>query len=106
MAHITGGGLSNLLRLHQEHGYIIDQPIPVPPEFAWMQSVGNITPWEMYRTFNMGLGIVLIVSSSVAGPVTKWLAERLPGTQVVGSVVSGGRKATHAEFDSVTYTDY
>ena len=105
MAHITGGGLSNLLRLHETLGWHIDDPLPVPPEFRWIAEVGSVESREMHRTFNMGMGMVLAVSQSVAGSVLEWLAERLPGTRRVGSVNNDGRKVTHAD-PSVVFEHY
>ena len=59
----------------------------------------------MHRTFNMGIGMVLAVSQSVADPVIEWLAGCLPGTRRVGSVNDGGRRVTHAD-PSVGFEDY
>ena len=105
MAHITGGGLSNLLRLHETLGWHIDDPLPVHPEFRWIAEVGSVESREMHRTFNMGMGMVLAVSQSVAGSVLEWLAERLPSTRRVGSVNNDGRKVTHAD-PSVVFEHY
>ena len=105
MAHITGGGLSNLLRLHETLGWHIDDPLPVPPEFQWIAEVGSVESREMHRTFNMGMGMVLAVSQSVADPVLEWLVGRLRGTRRVGSVNDDGRRVTHAD-PSVGFEDY
>ena len=95
MAHITGGGLSNLLRLHDSLGWHIDNPLPVHPEFSWISDVGSVDSREMHRTFNMGMGMVLAVSEDSAEAVGQWLSERLPGTRRVGSVNDNGRRVTH-----------
>ena len=105
MAHSTGGGLSNLLRLHETLGWHIDDPLPVPPEFQWIAEVGSVESREMHRTFNMGIGMVLAVSQSVADPVIEWLVGRLPGTRRVGSVNDDGRRVTHAD-PSVVFEHY
>ena len=60
MAHITGGGLSNLLRLHNTLGWEISNPLPIHPEFNWIAEIGIINNREMHRTFNMGMGMVLL----------------------------------------------
>ena len=86
---MTGGGLSNLLRLHPSLGWRIDAPLPVLPEFAWLQEAGGVETREMYRTFNMGMGMVLAVDAAHAQGVVAWLAERMPGSAVVGCVVDG-----------------
>ncbi|MBK70494.1 MAG: phosphoribosylformylglycinamidine cyclo-ligase [Euryarchaeota archaeon] len=97
IAHITGGGLSNLLRLHGSLGWHIESPLPVPPEFEWIAKVGNVKAREMHRTFNMGMGMAIAVSSEAAEAVSSWIAERLPGTQIVGKITDSGHKVTHAD---------
>lgn len=96
ICHVTGGGLSNLLRLHDSLGWEINNPLPVLPEFDWIQENGNVSDREMYRTFNMGCGMIIAVDASVADDVCEWLAERMPGCAIIGSVVDNGRKVTHA----------
>ena len=103
IAHITGGGLSNLLRLHDSLGWHIEDPLPVFPEFSWIAEVGSVDTREMHRTFNMGMGMVVAVSNDVADDVAKWLSERLPGARRIGSVTDSG-KVTHAE--SGVYFDH
>ena len=63
ICHVTGGGLSNLLRLHNTFGWEIDNPLPVHPEFEWLAKTGGVDTWEMYRTFNMGCGMILAVDA-------------------------------------------
>jgi len=105
MVHITGGGLSNLLRLHDSLGWHIDDPLPVHPEFSWIADVGAVGSREMHRTFNMGMGMVLAVSEDSAEAVVQWLSKRLPGTRRVGSVNGSGRRVTHAD-PSVVFEHY
>jgi phosphoribosylformylglycinamidine cyclo-ligase len=90
IAHITGGGLSNLLRLHPTVGFHISSPLRPLPEFEWMQSVGAICNREMYRTFNMGMGMVIVAAPEHADKLVSWLASRMPGAQIVGSVNDSG----------------
>lgn len=60
LAHITGGGFNNLKRLNKNVGYYIDN-LPQPnPIFRSLYSLG-VPLEEMYRVFNMGIGMVLIV---------------------------------------------
>ena len=105
MVHITGGGLSNLLRLHGSLGGHIDDPLPVYPEFSWIAEVGSVGSREMHRTFNMGMGMVLAVSEGAAESVSAWLSQRLPGTRRVGSLNDGGRRVTHSD-PSVVFEHY
>lgn len=66
LAHITGGGLKNLPRLEKKVRFLIDDPLEPHSEFSFIQQMGNITDAEMYRTFNMGMGFVIIVPEEVA----------------------------------------
>jgi phosphoribosylformylglycinamidine cyclo-ligase len=104
LAHITGGGLSNLLRLREGLGFEIFDPLAPLPEFEWMQAAGGVSDFEMYRTFNMGMGMAVVVDKSAANAVTAWLVERLPGTKVVGSV-NASRRVTHVLRD-VVFSEY
>lgn len=71
LAHITGGGfLENIPRILPEGvGVEINRGSwPEPPIFGLMQKLGNVTDEEMFRTFNMGIGMIVIASSSEAAP--------------------------------------
>lgn len=105
ICHITGGGLSNLLRLHDSLGWSIHSPLPVLPEFAWLQAAGKVETREMYRTFNMGTGMILAVAKEHAASILAWLEQRLPGTAVVGEVTNDGHRVSHA-LEGVEFTHY
>jgi phosphoribosylformylglycinamidine cyclo-ligase len=67
LAHITGGGLTeNLPRVLPEgvSAEINLSAWKLPPVFAWMQKVGNVTQEEMLRTFNCGVGMIAVVSAA------------------------------------------
>ena len=67
MAHITGGGIpGNLPRaLPEGLGYSLDRDSwTVPPLFRWLQDAGEIDDAEMFRTFNMGVGLILVCAPS------------------------------------------
>ena len=97
MAHITGGGLSNLLRLHDDFGWHIDNPLPVLPEFRWLAENGSVSNREMHRTFNMGMGMTIVISKDKSSSVEKWLNEKLPGARTIGYVHDKKREVTHAD---------
>ena len=83
MAHITGGGIpENLPRtLPDGLGYSIDrQSWTVPPVFRWLQRAGEVEDAEMFRTFNMGVGLILVCAApdadaalSALRPASAWL---------------------------------
>lgn len=100
MAHITGGGLSNLLRLRKNVGFHISHPLPVHPELTWLQHAGEVSDVEMYRVFNMGMGMCMIVDAEHAESICSYL----DGAKIVGHVNNSGR-VTHA-IDSVSYDHY
>jgi len=92
MAHITGGGLTgNIPRvLPQGLGVRIDTSTwERPPIFALLQRLGDVAWPEMYRTFNMGVGFVMIVHPEDAKKVCQQLAALGETCFVMGSVVPG-----------------
>ena len=64
LAHITGEGFLNLLRLEAEVGYRIDRPLPVPRVFELIAERGAVEPAELYEVFNMGCGFCCVVPPS------------------------------------------
>jgi phosphoribosylformylglycinamidine cyclo-ligase len=86
LAHITGGGLCNLLRLGTDVGYRIERPLPVPPVFELIAGHGKIAPAEMWEVFNMGCGFCVIVDAGRAYDAAALLESRHPGATVMGSV--------------------
>jgi len=70
LAHITGGGLlENIPRVLPENTQAVldEQSCKLPPVFEWLQKSGNIKMNEMYRTFNCGIGMAVIVAEEDAG---------------------------------------
>ena len=97
MAHITGGGLSeNIIRVVPEAlGLDIDAgTLALPPVFEWLQREGGVADAEMWRTFNCGIGFVLVVAPDAAGAVGAELSALQLSHRRIGQVVpagSGGR---------------
>lgn len=60
LLHITGGGLLNLKRI-TKYGFDLYDPIKPQTIFEFLESVGNVDKEEMYRTFNMGMGFMIVV---------------------------------------------
>jgi phosphoribosylformylglycinamidine cyclo-ligase len=91
MAHITGGGfLENIPRiLPQGLGVVIKKGSwPVLPVFEVIQKAGGIPEFDMYRTFNMGIGMVLIVSPEQADAVLGICRELGEPAYVIGHVAN------------------
>jgi phosphoribosylformylglycinamidine cyclo-ligase len=91
-AHITGGGLTeNLPRvLPRRCGAEIHlDRWPLPPLFRLLQRLGNLPPGEMLRTFNMGIGMVLIVPPRHRAAVERSLRRRRQPFFHIGQVVRG-----------------
>jgi phosphoribosylformylglycinamidine cyclo-ligase len=86
LAHITSGGMLNLLRLEAEVGYRIDSPLPVPPIFDLIADGADVDPTEMYEVFNMGCGFCCVVPADQADAAVELLAGHHRGAAVIGSV--------------------
>ncbi|OIR09866.1 MAG: phosphoribosylformylglycinamidine cyclo-ligase [Marine Group III euryarchaeote CG-Bathy2] len=89
LAHVTGGGLENLPRMNPGFRYVVDNPLPVPPVFDWLQRKGDIAPAEMYRTFNMGLGMVVTVAKGDVERTLALLVREGETAQLIGHVAAG-----------------
>ena len=86
LAHITGGGLTNLLRLGSNVGYAIERPLPVPPVFDLIARHGGVSAAEMWQVFNMGCGFCVIVAAERAYDAAALLESFHPGATVIGTV--------------------
>lgn len=92
LAHITGGGIyENLPRvLPSDYQAIIERrswsPLPV---FNLIQDTGGIADVEMFRTFNMGIGLVLLVDKEFAAAVVQRINESGEAAAIIGSVQKG-----------------
>lgn len=94
IAHITGGGLhENLERILPDRTRVlIDRGSwTIPPAFGWVQRLGEIDDDEMTRVFNMGIGLVLVVSSYYAESISRMLSDCGLQTWTIGEVVEGER---------------
>jgi phosphoribosylformylglycinamidine cyclo-ligase len=92
IAHITGGGLhENLGRiLPAGVGVTIDRGSwHVPPVFTWLQQLGDVDDDEMFHVFNMGIGLVLVVSPFYAESIQKQLATCGLQSGLIGRAVEG-----------------
>jgi phosphoribosylformylglycinamidine cyclo-ligase len=88
LAHITGEGFLNLLRLEAEVGYLIDSPLPVSEIFTLIAERGGVEATELYEVFNMGCGFCCVVPAADAPAAVALLSAHHPGTAVIGSVTA------------------
>jgi len=95
IAHITGGGIvENIPRILPEGVSVrIDQESwPKPSIFTLIQKEGEISDEEMYRTFNMGIGMVLIVPQNDASKVINELKMIRYDSYIIGKVIKGNKQ--------------
>ncbi len=90
VSHITGGGLSNLPRLNKNVKFVIDDPLEPQPIFKFLQKYGHIEDKEMYKTFNMGMGLAIIVSEKDINESLRILKKNSSAkVKVVGKIEKG-----------------
>ena len=90
IAHITGGGISdNIVRIVPQACSILirEESWDVPPIFSFLQQAGNIPAKEMARTFNMGIGMILIVPDYAVLDVTQRIEAMNERAFVVGEIL-------------------
>jgi phosphoribosylformylglycinamidine cyclo-ligase len=96
IAHITGGGLhENLSRvLPATVDAVIDRDSwPIPPVFSWLQKLGEVEDAEMFRVFNMGIGLALVVSEYYAESIQQQFMEMGYDAWRIGRIVAGNGEA-------------
>ncbi len=99
MAHITGGGITeNLPRvLPKGTGALVEiNSWPVPPLFAHLQKLGNVPQEEMLRTFNMGIGMVLVVPSKKFKKAQTLIDRAGEKCYTIGRIVKGEHRVTYS----------
>ncbi len=94
LAHITGSGLLKLRRI-SNLGFEITDPLEPQPIYQFLQEQGNVEDLEMYRTFNMGMGFLVVLAEEEAKEACRIMG---PGSRVIGSVVKEGLKAGSLAF--------
>ena len=99
MAHITGGGITeNLPRvLPRGTAAVIELGSwPVLPIFDHLQQLGNVTQEEMLRTFNMGMGMLLVVPAAKFKKAQSVLERVGEKAYTIGRIIKGERKVTYS----------
>jgi phosphoribosylformylglycinamidine cyclo-ligase len=99
LAHITGGGITeNLPRVlpRGKGAHIELGSWPVQPIFEHLRKLGNLPPEEMLRTFNMGIGMILVVPPKKFKKVQTILERSGEKMFTIGRIVKGDRKVTYS----------
>jgi phosphoribosylformylglycinamidine cyclo-ligase len=99
MAHITGGGITDNVPRVLPPGTAarVDRASwEVPPLFQWLQRSGDVPYQDMMRTFNMGIGLILVCAPAVADAVLEDLRGRREAPIVIGEIVQGDRAVSYA----------
>ena len=99
LAHITGGGLTdNIPRILPEGTavQINKGSWPILPIFTVMEEMGNVPESEMYRTFNMGVGMVIVCALDEVNTIKGQLSEQGEVVYEIGRVVTGNREVNIA----------
>lgn len=94
MAHITGGGLTeNIPRILPVGTKVVLNPEtwPEKPVFRLIQKIGKVSAEEMSRTFNMGIGMVMVTPANQAGAIIKDLAAVGEKAYIIGKVEEGSK---------------
>jgi phosphoribosylformylglycinamidine cyclo-ligase len=86
LAHITSGGVKNLLRLAAKVGYEIDAPLPIPPLFELIRERGEVPDEEMHEVFNMGCGFCVVVPENDEDRALALLRAHHPAAGRIGRV--------------------
>jgi phosphoribosylformylglycinamidine cyclo-ligase len=95
LAHITGGGLiDNIPRILPEGtaAEIKKESWNIPPLFDLLRRLGNVSEKEMYRTFNMGVGMVIVCSRNDVETVGAHLRNQRETCYEIGNVIAGNRE--------------
>jgi phosphoribosylformylglycinamidine cyclo-ligase len=108
LAHITGGGFTdNIPRVLPKHlGVGIDLPrLPVLPVFKWLAEQGEIAELELLRTFNCGIGMIVIVEADAIEQVTEILTAGGESVHLLGEVIpaAGDNRVVYAGHLDLTW---
>ncbi len=92
MVHVTGGGFFDNIPRVLPHGCGAKIQLgswPIPRVFKWIEEAGKVSPKEMYRTFNMGIGFMLVTSPQRAAKVISHLKKTGERAWVIGEIMKG-----------------
>lgn len=106
IAHITGGGLlENIPRVLPNHlaVHLNAAEMNIPPVFAWLSSVGNIANYELQRTYNCGIGLILVVPKTSADEVLQLLKHK-SDARLLGTVRARKEPEPQVVIDDTVFT--
>jgi phosphoribosylformylglycinamidine cyclo-ligase len=92
ISHITGGGfIENIPRMFPEgcRAQVYKGSWPVLPIFGLLQQSGNVSDKDMYNTFNMGIGMILIVGPDSSGEIIDYLGKKAEEAYIIGEIIEG-----------------
>jgi phosphoribosylformylglycinamidine cyclo-ligase len=101
LAHITGGGFpENIPRVLPKHlaAEINLSAVPVPKVFSWLAKTGGIAEREMLRTFNCGIGMIVVVPAQRAAEVASVLSEQGETVVTLGRMIARAEGAAGVEY--------
>ena len=99
MAHITGGGITDNLPRILPTGTaarVARDAWTIPPIFEWLQSSGNVPTEDMFRTFNMGIGLIIVCTPTLVDAITEDLRARHEQPVVIGEIVRGQQDVSYS----------
>lgn len=88
LAHLTSGGVLNLLRLNKEVGYVFENPLMPQPVFELIQQAAGVPDAEMAEVFNMGCGFCVVVPPEHADAADTLLRTHYEGAHLIGHVTA------------------
>ncbi len=95
ISHITGGGIpENLGRVipAKRQAVIELNSWPIPKIFRLIQRLGEVDHEEMYNTFNMGIGMILVADAKETDKIMKYLAKKKETAYLIGEIAKGNRE--------------
>ena len=95
IAHITGGGIfENLERIVPRNFFaeINTEGFSIPEKFLWLKKVGGIESVEMLKTFNCGIGLILVVKAKESQCVTNFLKKKKINSFILGKISKKKKK--------------
>lgn len=103
LSHITGGGLLENLPRVMPNNTVAQVNLnnwQMPTVFEWLQQAGNVELHEMHRTFNCGIGMVLVVNAEDQQTATQLLEEMGETVYTIGHIISGAESEPSVELIS------